>query len=154
LAHAFGGASPWIVGPVAFRPVARHYVIEEAGTNRGSPFTSWWPEAKREKRRWVPTIPFKATPPMTSPPPARPHLLMAPSPPNSTMGWGTSTHRPLEDISDPNYSTVQYLFYHFLEMEEERRKKTTSSPKGLECAPAQGVPWEVPPTQPNTRNCA
>jgi hypothetical protein len=41
---------------------------------------------QKEKKRET-TSPFKDTPYNDPKPPTRPHLLMAPPPPNSTMGW-------------------------------------------------------------------
>jgi hypothetical protein len=59
----------------------------------------WWKpcslygdcEAKREARRgWGLVIPFKGTPPVTSLPATRSHLLKVPPPSNSAVCWGPS----------------------------------------------------------------
>jgi hypothetical protein len=41
-------------------------------------------------RDWVPTFPFKTTPPMAERPPTRPHISKFPLPPNGTTKYSKS----------------------------------------------------------------
>jgi hypothetical protein len=49
-----------------------------------------WEAKEKERRVWVPYIPFKGTLPVTWLPSTRPHILKFPQPPNSTTGCGQS----------------------------------------------------------------
>jgi hypothetical protein len=75
-----------VTWPHCFGPVMKQHMMVEA-RGRAKLLTSWWPGSKeRDRKGQGPNIPFKGTPPMTSLPPTRPHLLKVLLPPNSAIG--------------------------------------------------------------------
>jgi hypothetical protein len=80
LAQGLEPSHPYTFGLSAFEPVVRQDIM--AGVHGTGMTHSWQPEVQeRERGRgWGPHVPSKATPPVTSLPPTKPHLLKAPSP--------------------------------------------------------------------------
>lgn len=87
VAHSFRVFSPWLLGPVAFGPVARQYTMAKSAWQRNL-LTSWWSGSKERERNglWFQYL-LQGHAPTDL---ASFHLLKVLLPPNSMIGWQPS----------------------------------------------------------------